>query len=492
MPDPRIVIAVESANAEKNLSAVERGMREINAEAEKNSVRSALDDVNSRLRAAAAELDRAEAAYKSMREGMAAGWSYTKEQIDSITGSLQKSQTNFRALKDEQSSLRGRMTELSAAGEGASAAMNSAASGTQNLASKTKIATLNLGKLNSRMMIARISSKLLGQSVGGASVAMVASTAALGLAVFAIKHYITEWKKGLRAAADLEKKNSESMAEVTDRLRDRHQEQNDAMSVLARYAEVENLSKSETVEYQNALAQLGGTFDQLGVKIDAATGKVEDFYNAQAKMGRKQIDEEEKQIRAQLKQLAVSRKRAEEIRESTWAWFGDISESERRTDEIDRERTALMNRLSVLKKLNPEEKARIAQLKAEEKTQKSAAAKTVRNNNKLMRENQSAQDIVRRALKRQSGEMFKFRATTQGGVEAGSMAALELQSRRLLNPASPGSGGPAVQTANGVQQMVVQGQAILQKLDAALTTMRANTAAAQKMANGISGARALW
>lgn len=528
MPDPRIVIAVESANAEKNLSAVERGMREINAEAEKNSVRSALDDVNSRLRAAAAELDRAEAAYKSMQEGMAAGWSYTKDQIDSITGSFQKSQANFRALKDEQSSLRGRMTELSAAGEGTSAAINSAASGTQKLASKTDTASKSTQKLTAKLLAANVAARAFGLSVSH-GLNFSGPLLAIGLAVKAMNNLKAVAGEAWGMLKDrFGKESSDRLAGLmaTDRLiasrrEFRRETFGSAFSVIDRLNRKSGpLDEADRLELSNAMTELKMDFSTLGIQVDKTTGKFVDAANAIGKIKGEDLNNDRDEL---LKRRAAMAKEAVKLYEmarngavfntktgeleanrgwrrnfnfigdilrinDTKGWFDKADnlvakiedEITPRLKQIDRELLRIPGQISVHRK-----RIEIAE-------QKASAARIISENRIAIRNAENAQDTVRRALERQSGEMFKFRATTQGGVEAGSMAALELQSRRLLNPAAPGSGGPAVQTANGVQQMVVQGQAILQKLDAALTTLRANTAAAQKVANGISGARALW
>lgn len=470
MPDEieaRISIAVESAKAEQGISAVKQSVGEL------TRARWKMLDAMKAERTLARKLD--------------AGYPITAEEMARASAATRRLREEYEALKASRRSAASPAQNLSAV----SAAAKTAVTGINAAGKATQ-------KLTLRMIAAKSAARAFGVSIGqGLSTPMMQ----LGIIAAGVQSGIKlvtwafeAYDKSLERESDLQRENSKSFAEAAERMKERHKMQTDALSVMERYNEEETHSAKSTFEFRQALSALGNSFGRLGGEIDGATGKIKNFYEVQGKLRREQIVEEQKQIKASLRQLAADQRAAEDMRDNSGVSFWGLTdlagfrigggeaakEAGERINRIGEERMELMKRLAVLKRLNPEEEARAKQLDAQAKAQVKAQAKATTDLDRQKRMLSAAESTALQAAQRIAAEQFKYRSTLMRGVESGSMEALRLQSRVMINTDT----SPAQKAASGIRVLVDQGKVLDQRLQtlsgqvSQLVTNTRNTAGA--------------
>ncbi len=492
----RIIVAVESAKAEQQTRRV------------KNSIKGITDARMKDLQVARAKTKAELAEYKSM---IAAQKAYAAEQqlagAEAIKRVRQrrgadKEELELRTRRIEQ--YRGEVLKLQDAESAANLQAYKAKQGYDQLASGVSNTGKAVGNLTratkgaaGRMAFFRSIGKLLKADVGtGLNPELVKAgiyAAGFAVAVKGVVEAVRLTTFSMREEIALQTANSASHREATQALRERHEAQKDALSIVAEYHEKEELTATETLKLSRAMQLLGDSFEQLGAKIDPATGKLINFYEIQGKLSRKQIEEEKKRIKSELKQLAADEKSQRTYRDSGMTFFtnfitrnvDDYKKTAESMNKTVERRMELMKRMAELRRMNPEADAEAARIDAEARKQKKAAEEMKRKQEEERRAAAERAKAERQYFSELSSQMNQYRSTMQTAVFANSAEGLRLQSRMMLNTDT----SPAQKTADGVKTLVNQGQQIMLKLNDLSYKLTAGNSNTNKLATAISGGR---
>ena len=284
-----------------------------------------------------------------------------------------------RKAQDEFIRLRER--ELSAVSETrrAQAKYNEVLSGNANASGK---AAKGMREYSARTIAARSASRLLGIDIGeGVNPAMIKMgiiVAGVASAVKIATYIYDKHMKKLNELADIARRNTDSARSVTERNKELAERQRAAMDSLDSLRSKERLSNVERLKTSELLKQLGTDYHQLGIEIDASSGRVKNFDQVNAKLERLQINREQDDIRRQLKNLEEEKRRQKEIMDSagisgwwllgipqllTWDRYTriggeqDAMAAAEKIDRIGEESAKLRQRFGELGKMNPEARA---------------------------------------------------------------------------------------------------------------------------------------
>ena len=195
----------------------------------------------------------------------------------------------------------------------------------KNTGTEAKKTAKNMREFSASATAARTAGRLLGIDVSeGVNPALVKQGIIVAGVVSAVKVAGTVYNwygQKLKDAAELAGRNSESISEVAERNKELAERQRSIIDSLSSLQEKENLSNVERLKTSNLLKQLGVDYRNLGIEIDASTGKIKNFDQANAKLSRLQINREQGDIRRQLRNLEDEKRRQEEIRDSA-GWSG--------------------------------------------------------------------------------------------------------------------------------------------------------------------------
>lgn len=388
----RIIVTAESSMAVQGL----------------NNVRKALDDVaearmkelqleKARAQFELAEFESARAAEKAYAaeiplRGAERQLEFLKEQhrehielykVKKQLGELDGKQDNkwVRALKKEAAeidNLKGRVQELTKAYlplANAEAAANLAAFNAKQkldvLGQSTVGATKQTEQFSWKMASARMASRLFGMDLGATSNNMIKyGILAAGAASAAklVKWGFEQMDKAMIEDAELWKRNNENIKETAASWAESRNKQNEALDTIRQYNGQTEISAVDSLKMAKAIKSLRGEFGDLGFEIDESTGRIKNFDKASAALKRKQIEREQSEIRAQLKNLEEERRRQVEVRDTAGVpiWFGgnvriggDAAREAagREIDRIANEMIKLRKRQAELRRLTPEEDA---------------------------------------------------------------------------------------------------------------------------------------
>lgn len=514
--DARIVITVESDKAEEASARVKRGIDEIRASREREvrvaeaAAKAELAEYNSNIAA--------QKAYNAELELQAA----IRRKIRAEEKGASSSQLD--KLSDNIETARGKYLRLEAAAAKANRVAFEASSSLRDMTSDVGVtattamsaATKSSKKLTLGLIAAKTAARAFGLSFRGFAPQMIALSAAAKAGAMWQKVIGEAWGMLVTdriGAADRERAAMrEYNGEILySRLAERRGNFGSAFSAIERLnATTGPLNEAQRLELSNAMAELNMDFRVLGISVDTATGKFVDAANAVGEIRKKELEDERKALSSRQKELrsvynqALLKANYGEVYDSnTGEWkpatgekakgvnrfFGDMlrvyitgksakdyyEEADKAMGEIT---TKIMPRI---KQLDRE----LAQLPGAIKVYRKKTEIAEKNAAELLQK--KAESAATRAVSGIASETFKYRATTQGSVLAGSAEAARLQSRIFTNTVSPNS--PAVQTANGVNTLVEQGKQLAQRissLDTKIGQIAANTG---RTASTMSGGR---
>lgn len=270
----------------------------------------------------------------------------------------------------------------------------------------------NMREFSASATAARTAGRLLGIDVSeGVNPALVKQGIIVAGVVSAVKvagASYDRYRQKLKDAAELARRNSESISEVAERNKELAERQRSIMDSLSSLQEKEDLSNVERLKTSELLKQLGIDYRNLGIEIDASTGKIKNFDQANAKLSRLQINREQDDIRRQLRSLETDRARQTEIIDADSVWGAIVSGGKTSQNamaavkEIERIGDAsakLRERLKELDRMTPEQDAKQLDIAKKMDQAHAAALKYQKDAEDRRREQQRINDGHRERLK---------------------------------------------------------------------------------------------
>lgn len=482
MPDEieaRISIAVESAKAEQGISAVKQSVGEL------TRARWKMLDAMKAERTLARKLD--------------AGYPITAEEMARASAATRRLREEYEALKASRRSAASpaqNFSAVSAAAKTAVTGINAAGKATQ--------------KLTLRMIAAKSAARAFGVSFRGFAPQMALLSVASKVGGMVSEVVKEAWglfvgdKIGARERelASLREYNGDILY---SRLAERRENFKSAFSVIKRLNSNEGaLNEAQRMELSNAMAELGVDFKRLGISVDKASGKFIDAANAVSQIRERELLEERKRLVARRKELNAAGNQAL-LKANNGIIFdentGEVLPAPNRGvavpewqarlfgatpasffAEADKNFKEISDRIMPKIKQIDRELGRIpgqiqVQRKRIELAERDAAAEKLKRDRAAVN---AAESTALQAAQRIAAEQFKYRSTLMSGVESGSMEALRLRSRVMINTDT----SPAQKAASGIRVLVDQGKVLDQRLQtlsgqvSQLVTNTRNTAGA--------------
>ena len=294
--------------------------------------------------------------------------SLTEKQDKKWRGALKKEAGEMANLQDRIKDLTKEYLPLANAEAAANLAAFNAKQKLDALGQSTEGATKKTEKFSWKLASARMASRLLGMDLGATSNNMIKyGILAAGAASAAklVKWGFEQMDKAMIEDAELWKRNNENIKETAASWAEARNKQNEALDTIRQYNGQTEISAVDSLKMANAIKSLRGEFGDLGFEIDEATGRIKNFDKASAALKRKQIEREQSEIRAQLKNLEEERRRQIEVRDTAGVpiWFGGnvrigggakMEAAGKEIDRIGNEMIKLRKRQAELKRLTPE------------------------------------------------------------------------------------------------------------------------------------------
>lgn len=316
----RIAIAVQAGDSLRQIGRVKEGIKGITDQR--------LKDL--RLAQSAAKLELAE--YKSM---LAAQKSYNAEIHMAGTEKRIKFRKSAGAKPDELEKMtrlydKQRETYLKAQSAEASANLvayqakvshDDLKKSLSDTANATGKAAKGMREYSASTIAARSASRLLGIDIGegvnpsmikmGIIAAGVASAVKVGRAAYDL--YIDK----LKYATEISRQNYEENRKLSESHRELADKTRNSFATLERMNNQDSLSYVDRFKMGEIIKTLGDRYKDLGINIDGTTGKINNFYEAYAKIEEKLRTQELEDINRELRDIGKERKELEESREKS-------------------------------------------------------------------------------------------------------------------------------------------------------------------------------
>ena len=542
---PRIILTIETAEAEKKISAVKKELEGLGKQVEKNIP--LLKKHADMLEKNAEKADKLQQAAAKAKE--AAG------NTSSVPKTPRNSKTPFDinnlAPMPRPNYYPGK--ETAGAQAQAEAVKVIEKTGKVSSAAAQKVKKFSWAQLGVRSAARALKMQLgTGTNPNLIKTGIIAAGAASALKI--LQYALSRTSERMQYHAQIARENTDSMQSVVDRNKELRDEQNRTLENLARLNDKERLSNADKLDMLKLVTALEKGYNKYGIAIDAATGKITNLQEVQGKIAEEQRVKRLKEIELKQKQLKEERKQQKElVNNMQWGrrkvtdrgWFGlgkeeertvlyiptqnDIAKGEaaaKRINEISEEQSKLAaERLKLMKEtpLADAEKLENALLqdKQDKYTQEIKLnehrlqvqklrnqgllkeAKLAEINYKLDKERMNlagkeievfdknrkarlsaelalweAQQTKKEKTKKTANlnelsafyrDMNQYRATTQGAIMSGSVEAMRLRSRQMVNTET---NNPAAATAKNTQkqaellmQMVEKTNEMINKLN---------------------------
>lgn len=305
-----IVVAVESANAEKQIGRVRDRLTEVTDQRIKDL----------KIAESKAKLEVAE--YKSMEAAQAAYNAKLKEEekIKQIINAKKKGYfvDEIKQLTRERMNLHSEY--LKASENEASANYNAlkAKIAYDNLSSTFNKTGKNISFASKKMKdftyqtaAARTASRLLGFDLGGGSNLQILNGSIIAAGAFSVlkiaKFSIEKYFEKFKDLSDYAKMNSDEIGRFTSKMQQQIDKQNDTIASIEKLQEKEKLSNVEKLEMIRLIDNLGNKYKYLSEEIDITSGKLNNFEKIRTKITRDQDEKKLKQIEREMKSLRAAR-----------------------------------------------------------------------------------------------------------------------------------------------------------------------------------------
>ena len=150
-------------------------------------------------------------------------------------------------------------------------------------------------KLSVKTLAMRVAARRLGVDIGdGVNPNMLrlgAYAAVAGMALKVARVYVDQFYESLKYGSEIAKLNREENKFVTDRLLEQVSKERSAIDSIDELQKKERLSNVEKLKMSNLLKELSSDYKNLGLEIDAATGKISGWDEASSKARKKLLKE---------------------------------------------------------------------------------------------------------------------------------------------------------------------------------------------------------
>ena len=314
----RIVVDVESKNAEQGISRVKQGLSGI-TDARTRDLQIA--QAKSRLELADYKMQiAAEKAYKAQiqmtaLEKLKAVYARKKNKKDlkQVSEAIERNRKKLLELNEAETTANLKAHEAKLAYDNLTKSFKNNASGADDLIKK-RAGLRALGKL--------LKTNLGSGASGMAQVGIIAAGAAAAVKLIGFAYDFS--RKSMREYAEDLESYSEIQQEITERVQERIQREENAIQTVENLAGKENRSIEETIKLSSAIRMLGGDFEKLAEKSNLAAGGVADFSKISDAARLKHIEDQRRALKAELNDLKGERDQQTEIRDTAGVpiWFG--------------------------------------------------------------------------------------------------------------------------------------------------------------------------
>ena len=327
---PRIILTIETAEAEKKISAVKKELESLGKQVEKNipllkKHADALEEnakQAEKLQQAAAKAKEAQEKTPSLPKMPSS--SKIPFDIDKLAPmpppTYCPSNSNSRTQAQAEAAVKvieqtGKVSEKAA----------------------PKIKKFSWAQLGTRSA-ARALKMQLGTGTNPNLIKMGIIAAGAASAMKLLQFALTRTADRMQYHAQLARENTDSMQSVVERNKELREEQSKNVEALARLNDKERLSNTDKLEMLKLVTALEKGYNKYGIAIDTATGKIINMKEVQGKIAEEQRVKRLKEIELQRKELIEERKRQKQLvdnmrihtrTEKTGMFFGYGPEIER-------------------------------------------------------------------------------------------------------------------------------------------------------------------
>ncbi|MBQ7177541.1 MAG: hypothetical protein IJS08_09010 [Victivallales bacterium] len=172
--------------------------------------------------------------------------------------------------------------------------------------------------------------------------------------------------EGARMEADAIRANAKSMQEISDEKQKLRDETDNYTRKLQELNNTENLSNTQRLETQKLVQGLTSHYRDLGIQIDATTGKVKNLDEAMAKKAGIDHKRSIQEVETELKDLFAARSNWTAIAEKEGGFMGliinqgssKVDEASAKVEEINKRIYELQKKIHGLRKEDPEKELR--------------------------------------------------------------------------------------------------------------------------------------
>lgn len=214
-------------------------------------------------------------------------------------------------------------------------------------------------KLSAKTLAMRVTARRLGVDIGdGVNPNMLrlgAYAAVAGMALKVARVYVDQFYESLKYGSEIAKLNREENKFVTDRLLEQVSKERSAIDSIDELQKKERLSNVEKLKMSNLLKELSSDYKNLGLEIDAATGKISGWDEASSKARKKLLKERAAALQQNIRDIDSQVSNNRNFVNDSSNYFWDIvtlgrSVSER--EQFEKENLSLFNeRAKVLNEL---------------------------------------------------------------------------------------------------------------------------------------------
>jgi hypothetical protein len=376
----RIVLAVETANAEKKISAVKNELEGVSEQQTKNlqlaKLRTAAEKDQVRMEQLSVQIKKAELELVEAvrRRAFARKKGADTKEMAQYTEAVEKAKLELVTLHDVQAATALQLDQTN----NAMKKLGSSTSGAQKEIKKFSWAQL------AAKSAARAFHMELGEGSNMIKMGIIAAGAASAMKI--LQFALSRASDAMQYKAKIASENTQSLQSVIERNKELRDEENKTLSALEQLNQKERVTNVDKLEMIKLLERLGGGYSKYGIEIDKVTGKITNLDEVSGKAAEKQRQKRLKEINMKEKELRIERKELTSlvdnsgmrIKEPNWWWSlaspllvaasavhipssQEIREGEKATERLNKmgeEQMKLTAERKRLEKENPLEDAR--------------------------------------------------------------------------------------------------------------------------------------
>lgn len=300
----RIVLAVETANAEKKISAVKNELEGVSEQQTKNlqlaKLRTAAEKEQVRMEQLSVQIKKADLELSDAvrRRSFARKKGANAKEMFQYTEAVEKAKLKLVTLHDVQAATALQLDKTNNA--------------MKKLGSSTSGAQKEIKKFSWAQLAAKSAARAFHMELGEGSnmdlmkMGIIAAGAASAMKI--LQFALSRASDAMQYKAKIASENTQSLQSVIDRNKELRDEENKTLSALEQLNQKERVTNVDKLEMIKLLERLGGGYNKYGIEIDKVTGKITNLDEASGKAAEKQRQKRLKEIKMQEKQLRAERK----------------------------------------------------------------------------------------------------------------------------------------------------------------------------------------